>query len=228
EAAYLFKWWHAALPPFWFAAPFELMMNQNTSAAIITLSNMALLLSVLAIVLYYSSMPTLENNIRTLLVRGLSPVEKSSFVEQFWKKILCRTNEDQIYFQFVYRMIQREREFKLKVYPAFGIGVVLPFIFLFSLVGTVSVAELSASLSYLYIYLLHLFIGIELYTFKFSGSFKGAWLFKISGNRNTGQLYKAVLKVFWVKLYIPVFLVVGIGYFLLFSSMTMLDLAVVF
>lgn len=228
EAAYLFKWWHAVLPPFWFAAPFELIMNQNTSAAIIALSSMALLLPVLAIVLYYFFMSTLENNIRKLQVRGLSPVEKSSFVEQFWKKILCRTNEDQMYFQFVYRMIQREREFKLKVYPALGIGVVLPFIFLFSLVGTVSVGELSASQSYLYIYLLHLFIGIALYTFQFSGSFKGAWLFKASGSRNTGQLYKAVLKVFWVKLYIPVFLVVGIGYFLLFSRMTVLDLAVVF
>src|SRR5699024_7430800 len=194
----------------------------------ITLSSMALLLSVLAIVLYYSFMPTLENNIRKLQVRGLSPVEKSSFVEQFWKKILCRTNEDQIYFQFVYRMIQREREFKLKVYPALGIGVVLPFIFLFSMIGTVSLDELYVILLYLYIYLLHLFIGIALYTFQFSGSCKGTWLFKISGNRNTGQLYKAVLKVFWVKLYIPMFLVVGIGYFLLFSSMTVLDLAVVF
>src|SRR5699024_12191691 len=106
--------------------------------------------------------------------------------------------------------------------------VVLPFIFLFSLVGTVSVGELSASQSYLYIYLLHLFRGIALYTFQFSRSFKGALLFKISGNRNTGQLYKAVLKVFWVKLYIPMFLVVGIGYVLHFSSMTVLDLAVVF
>src|SRR5699024_539077 len=54
------------------------------------------------------------------------------------------------------------------------------------------------------------------------------WLFKISGNRNTGQLYKAVLKVFWVKLYIPEFLEVGNGYFLLFSSMTILDIAVVY
>src|SRR5699024_11153543 len=43
EAAYLFKWWHAVLPPFWFAAPFELIMNQNTSAAIIALSSMAFL-----------------------------------------------------------------------------------------------------------------------------------------------------------------------------------------
>src|SRR5699024_12655002 len=33
---------------------------------------------------------------------------------------------------------------------------------------------------------------------------------------------------YWVKLDIPVFLVVGMGYFLLFSSMTMMDLAVVF
>src|SRR5699024_11465593 len=61
EAAYLFKWWHAVLPPFWFAAPFELIMNQNTSAAIIALFSMALLLSVLSFVLYYFFMTMLAD-----------------------------------------------------------------------------------------------------------------------------------------------------------------------
>src|SRR5699024_5366790 len=167
-------------------------------------------------------------NIQKLQVYSNTSQEKSSFIERFWGTVLCHTEEDRVYFQFVYRMIRREREFKLKVYPALGIGVVLPFIFLFSLVGTVSQGELADSLSYLYMYVMHLFIGIALYTFQFSGSFKGAWLFKASGGEKTKPLYKAVLKVFWVKLYTPMFLVVATGYILLFSKMTLLDAAAVF
>lgn len=228
EMMYVFKWWHAVLPPFWFAAPFELVMNQNTSASIIVLSCMSLVIPIAAMGLYYYYMPTLEKNIQKLQVYSNTSQEKSSFIERFWGNVLCRTEDDRVYFQFVYRMIQREREFKLKVYPALGIGVVLPFIFLFSLVGTVSQGELADSLSYLYIYVMHLFIGIALYTFQFSGSFKGAWLFKASGGGKTTPLYKAVLKVFWVKLYTPMFLVVATGYILLFSQMTLLDAAAVF
>src|SRR5690625_1980111 len=38
HATYVFTWWHAILPPFWFAAPFELDINKTASTPIIVLS----------------------------------------------------------------------------------------------------------------------------------------------------------------------------------------------
>ena len=82
---------------------------------------------------------------------------------------------------------------------------------------------------YFCIYLMHIFIGIALYTFQFSNSYKGAWIFSLSGNTAiTPYLYEAVLKVFVVKLYIPMFIVVGIPYYLLFQHFHLIDAAVVF
>src|SRR5690625_1128090 len=159
HAAYVFKGWHAVLPPFWFAAPFELVMNRNVSTQVIMLSLFSLIIPLVVIFLFYRFIPAFEDNLQKLLATTDSKIKKGSFLANVWKRLLCRTAETRNYFQFVYRMVHREREFKLKVYPTLGIGLVLPFIFLVSIVGTTSPTDISASNLYFYIYLMHIIIG---------------------------------------------------------------------
>lgn len=228
HAAYDYKWWHAALPPFWFAAPFELVINRNFSLPIIFLSLFSLIFSLMIIFLYYRLIPAFETNLLKLFEATSRKTKREPFLESLWKRLICRTVETRAYFQFVYRIVQREREFKLKVYPSLGIGLVLPFIFPFSIVDTNSLEDIAASNLYFYIYLMQIFIGIALYTFQFSDSSKGAWVFTMSDRNISIRLYEAVLKVFLVKLYLPMFLLVGSGYYLLFFQFHLIDLLIVF
>lgn len=228
NAAYLFKWWHTLLPPMWFAAPFELIMNNNIGMEVIILSVLSLIIPLLAFFIYYWSIPTFETNLQKLLETSNTKVKKRFSMESFWKNLLSRSDKSRAYFQFVYKIVDREREFKLKIYPSLGIGIVLPFIFIFSEAGVRSFDEITESSLYFCIYLMHIFIGIAIYTFQFSGNYKGAWIFTMSGDAISSQLYTAVIKVFLVKLYLPMFIFIGIPYYLLFDQFKLIDLAIVF
>ncbi|MGM8365646.1 hypothetical protein ACLIBG_09200 [Virgibacillus sp. W0181] len=230
NAAYLLKWWHILLPPMWFAAPFELIINKNISTEIIVLSLLSAIVPVITFALYYWFIPAFESNLQKLLETASSKKRKKFSAESLWKGLLCRTEKSRAYFQFVYKIVDREREFKLKVYPSLGIGLVLPFIFIFSEVGFRTFAEVAASNLYLCIYLMHIFIGVAIYTFQFSGNFKGAWIFTAvsTGDTISPQLYGAVMKVFLAKLYFPMFILVGIPYYFLFDKLHVIDLTIVF
>ena len=226
-SSYIFKWWHAILPPMWFAAPFELVMNQNISTQIIVLSLLSIIVPLVVIFAYLRLIPTIEANLQKMLDTTRAK-PKRRFFENLWKWILCKTEASRTYFQFVYRIVDREREFKLKVYPSLGIGLVLPFIFIFSEVGIRSFEEVIESNLYFCIYLMQIFIGIAVYIFQFSDSFKGAWIFTMSNEDVSSQLYEAVMKVFLAKFYFPIFILVGVAYYLLFQKFHVIDLAIVF
>lgn len=228
QTDYIVKSWHMLLPPMWFAAPFELILNQNTQTEIIILSLLAIIIPIIAFFIYYAFIPAFESNLQKLLETSRARKKSTFSFERLWKSLLCKTEKTREYFQFIYRTIDREREFKLKVYPSLGIGLVLPFIFIFSEASFRPFAEITESYLYLCIYLMHIFIGIAIYTFQFSGNFKGAWIFTVSGNTNSLDLYAAVIKVFLVKLYVPMFLFVGIPFYILFRSFSIIDLAIVF
>lgn len=67
NVTYAFSWWHVLMPPLWFSAPFELLLNQNYTPEIILLSAMAILVPLLSIMLYYGLMPSFEKNLQKLM-----------------------------------------------------------------------------------------------------------------------------------------------------------------
>lgn len=228
NSPYLAKWWHVLLPPMWFSAPFELIINKNSSTEVIVLSLLAVIVPIVAFLIYYRLIPTFETNLQKLLDTTDTKTKKASFIDKLWERLLCRTVKSRAYFKFVHNMVSREREFKLKVYPSLGIGLVLPFIFIFSEAGFRTFEEITASNLYFCIYLMHIFIGIAIYTFQFSSNYKGAWIFTMTGESISTDLYMAVIKVFVVKLYLPMFIIVGIPYYLLFDHFKLIDLAIIF
>lgn len=228
NAAYEIKGWHFLLPPMWFAAPFELFLHKNSSTEIIILAILAFIIPVVAICFYYWLIPTFEANLQKLLRTTSTKPRPISFFEKLWRRLLCKTENSGTFFQFIYRITDREREFKLKIYPSLGIGLVLPFIFIFSEAGVRPFVEVRESRLYLCMYLMQIFIGIGIYTFQFSSSYKGSWIYRITGGAFSRELYQAVMKVFIVKLYLPMFIMVGVPYYLFFQQFHVIDLAVVF
>ena len=151
DTVYDFTWWHALLPPVWFAAPFELVMNGNLSASTVALSCMVILIPVIAIILYYYLMPVFERDLQKLL-QSSSNKKKRHLIMLCWQFIVCRNALQRLYYRFAYRIVSEEREFKLKVYPSLGMGIIFPFIFLLNDFGSGSLQDMAESKAYFTIY----------------------------------------------------------------------------
>ncbi|WP_234028486.1 hypothetical protein [Lentibacillus sp. Marseille-P4043] len=226
---YDFSWWHAFIPPIWFGAPFELFLNQNHSSVIITLSLLTLIVPVISIYIYYRLMPTFERNLQKLMEDTAKTKKARWSFGNFWGRLICSSKEERLFFRFSQVMMGREREFKLKVYPSLGMALVFPFIFVFNSLNTgTSFAELADTKVYLNIYFCNIIIGIVVHMLKFSGKYKGAWIFQVTPIQNTERFYSATLKAFLVKLYLPIYLLLCVVFIAIFSFRILPDLAIVF
>lgn len=215
------QWWQILLPPFWFAAPFELFLNGDQgSPYILLLSIMALVIPILSMMLYLYLIPSFERNLQKLLETSGSQKAKGLKWDKFLARISCTTQEERALFQFSSKMLKQEREFKLKVYPSLGFSIVIPFIFLFNVLRT----DMSSPNVYLTIYFCNLMIPNIIHMLKFSGNYKGAWIYRTLPISKPKEIYRATLKAFLLKLYMPVILTISLIFVVIFSTALIPDI----
>lgn len=219
-------WWYFLIPPFWFGAPFEMILNRHANIYLAGFSIFALFIPVLAILLYNQMMPSFEKNLQKLTNNS----GKNKRRDRKWKNwlagVLC-SNEEKVFFRFADNMMRNEREFRLKVYPSLGMSLVFPFVMLFNQLQLSPHADLAASKSYLTIYMSCLMIPSAVAMLKYSGKYKGAWLYKTVPVANLAPLYSAVLKVFIANLFFPVYFIVSVIFTSIFGVRIIPDLLVV-
>lgn len=227
EISYTFAWWHTALPPIWFAAPFELILNKDFSTHIIVLSLLALLIPIIAIVLYIRLMPAFERNLSKLQSDANRKKKRNRKIEEFWAKILCRTKEERTFYKFSSLMLKEEREIKLKMYPLLGFAFIFPFIFLYNNVRMDSYEEVIKGNSYMVIYFGLIMIPSVVQMLQFSGNYKGQWIFYAAPIRHKGLVYSATLKASIINFFIPILLLLSVIFLWMFSVRILLDLFVI-
>lgn len=125
-------------------------------------------------------------------------------------------------------MMRNEREFRLKVYPSLGLSMVFPFIILFNQLQVSSYANLILSKGYLAIYMSCLMIPNAITMLKYSGKYKGAWLYKTAPIPNLAPLYSAALKVLIANHFFPVYFVLSLIFIGIFGIRIIPDLLIVF
>lgn len=226
ELTYAFSWWHVFLPPMWFGAAFELLLNQDFSNVMILLSVLALLVPIISIFIYIQLMPSFERNMDKLMSESKSR-KRSGWLMDFWGKVCCRNREERMFFRFASLMMKQERNFKLKVYPSLGFAFIFPFIFIFTELQMRTLADISTGSMFLLIYFGNMMIPTIVYMFQFSDNHKGSWLFKASPIQQPAAAYSGTLKAFLVKLYMPVFLLLSIAFIAIFSWRILPDLLAV-
>jgi hypothetical protein len=183
---------------------------------------------VLSIFVYNKMMPSFEKNLQKLTNNSGERRRKDRKWKNWLAGVLCSSAEERVFFRFADNMMRNEREFRLKVYPALGLSIVLPFVILFNQLQIYSYAELASGKSYLAIYMSCLMIPNAVAMLKYSGKYKGAWLYKTAPVSNLAPLYSAVLKVFISNLFFPVFLVSSFIFMFIFGIKIIPDLLVVF
>lgn len=226
DFSYSFHWWHVLVPAFWYGAPFDLMLNHHVSYYTIGLSLLALFVPIISILIYWRLMPSFEYNLQKLL-DGSSGKKNLDRLDHLWAKIVCRREEERVFFRFASLMMKREREFKLKVYPTLGFAFIFPFIFLFNEARTSSFAELTNSKMFFAIYFCNMMIPTIVHMLKFSGNYKGNWIYRAAPIKEVSSIYSGTIKAFLVKIYAPIYLLLSFLFVLIFSIKIVPDLLVV-
>ncbi|SDD78620.1 hypothetical protein SAMN02799630_04037 [Paenibacillus sp. UNCCL117] len=220
-------WWQLLLPPVWFGAPYELLLHGRGEAYTVAFSVLALVVPLAALVLYVRLMPAFERGLQKLSHQGGTRRQGKGGLMDRAAKLVCRSKEERSFFRFAASMMSQEREFKLKAYPSLGFSIVFPFLFLLNGLRGNEWAEIAAGRSYLIIYFTMIVIPTVAMLLRYSGTYKGAWLFKAVPLANLAPVFKGTLKAFLIRLYFPVYVIVGGVFAVLFGARIIPDLIAV-
>lgn len=220
------SWWNMLLPPIWFAAPLT-MLKEASDAYILAMTALALCAPILAAGFYIKLLPKFEQHLLKLSHEGGKGREERRLRTQFLAKLLCPSREERIFFRFVLRMFGSEREFKLKVYPSLGMSFILPFIFLFNTLRDSGLGGLQSSWMYFSIYFCLMVIPTCIQLTKFSGRYKGAWIYQVAPIQDINTIQRAVTKAILLRMFMPVFLLQALIFIMLFGVRIVPDMVIV-
>lgn len=220
-------WWQYLIPPIWYGSLFEVLLHGQISLFYIGLSLLAIFVPILAIIGYIKIMPAFEKHLQKLSNHSGAKGKKQARWKLSIMNILCFSKEEKTFYRFAELMMKNEREFRLKVYPSLGFSLIFPFIFIMNQLTINSYSEIAASKWYLSIYFCAIVIPTAIMMIKYSGKYKGAWIYRVAPINDWNALQNGTIKAFLVNLYIPVFLVVGVIFTFIFGVRIIPDLLIV-
>jgi ABC-2 type transport system permease protein len=221
------QWWQVFIFPMWYGSIMEVIMNGNTQLFHLLFTVFGILMPLLSIWIYVKLNPAFEQNLQKLSYHGKAKEKQPGRFSQLLLSIICRSQEEKAFFRFASSMMKNERDFKLKAYPSLGFSVVIPFILIMNTFNT-DFDHLSTGKSYLTIYFSLIIIPTIMVLLKFSGKYKGAWIYRSAPIKHLKPMFSGTIKAFIFKLYLPVYLLLSVIFLVLFGVRILPDLLVVF
>lgn len=227
------KWWQYLIPPIWFAAPLEMIFNNNYSSYLMTLALMAMIIPIISIVIYVKLMPTFERNLQKLNNNSNFVKRNKKSISEVIGELICLNKMEKIFYKFTCNIMKNEREFKLKIYPSLGFSIIFPFIFLFNTISRGTsfgewITYLSTTKYYFNIYFCALTSSTVIMMIKYSEKYKGAWIYKVAPIKEIPPIFKGTIKACLVKLIIPIYLFDAIVFLWVFGIKILPHLIIVF
>ncbi|WP_157800157.1 hypothetical protein [Sporolactobacillus pectinivorans] len=221
-------WWQLFLPPLWFSSSFEWLIGGSRSPEIIAFSVISIVLPLLSALIYNKCSAVFEAAIFKLSDRGGESKMHEGKINKAIARIVCFQREERIFFRFAALNMKNDRPFKLKVYPTLGISLIFPFIFIFTSLQGQSWQEIGTGKSYYFLYFSLFMIPTAISMLKFSGAYKGAWIFSAAPIQNRVSIFSGALKAFLIRLFFPVYLILSFLFLLIFKGLILPDLVVIF
>ncbi|WP_062350807.1 hypothetical protein [Bacillus kwashiorkori] len=222
------EWWHVAIVPMWFASIYESVLNGNWQSILIVFSLLAVIMPILSFYIYLHMAPVFERNLEKLSTTTVQKGKRKNTINKKLTRILCRNPLEASFFRFASLMMKSERDFKLKVYPSLGFSIIVPFIFIINQRMMLDFADIFDSKWYLSIYFSMLIIPTVVLMLRYSGKYKGAWIYKAAPLTDLRYVFSGTIKAFLVKLYLPLYSFISIIFVYLFRFKIIPDLIVIF
>lgn len=230
-------WWHFLIPTTWFAAPFSLFIEHNSSQYFIALSLLALVVPTAATVLYMTLViPYFEGKLQKLNSSSMRANRGAAVrvkIQRAAANMLCFSRMEKAFYQFTQNMLSNERKLKLQLYPQLTFALVMPFLMLSGIIGNrVSWSDILVNLAnsklYLAVYLSAVILASTATMISSSENYRGAWIYRVLPTQSPVPLLKGALKAFIVKYIIPIYLLIALIFVLLCGLKIIPDLILIF
>ena len=223
------------IPFMWFASLFCVIFYGKIQTLYIIMAILGIIVPILSILIYIKLTPAFERNLDKLEQVSYNEKDsktKKSFVSKLGDKI-CKNNEEKSFFEFIYINLSRDREFKTRVYPTLASGIIMPLVLLFVTYDrSMSIMEYLKSLSttnnFLNIYLAVILLQNCILLLKYSKEYEASFIYDVLPISKKKNIYSAEFKVIIIKLFVPVFIIIGIPYLILFKSKFIVHLLIAF
>ena len=223
------------IPFMWFASLFCVAFYGKIETLYTIMCILGIIVPILSILIYIKLTPAFERNLEKLEQVSYNEKDskaKKSFVSKLGDKI-CKNNEEKSFFEFIYTNLSRDREFKTRVYPTLASGIIMPLILLFVTYDrSMSIMEYLKSLSttnnFLNIYLAVILLQNCILLLKYSKEYEASFIYDVLPISKKKNIYSAEFKVIIIKLFVPVFIIIGIPYLILFKAKFIVHLLIAF
>ncbi|RDY26002.1 hypothetical protein CHL78_015330 [Romboutsia weinsteinii] len=220
------------LPPMWFAANFSLLQYGELNKIIITLKVLSIVIPVVCLVLYIKSIPRFEKNLQKLNDNTYTKVKKKDTLSFKCSKIICKNKEERVFFNFVNNVLSKDREFKTKIYPSLAMAAFMPILMIVVSYDKSGIRNYINSIDNSFMMLvpyLGVIISQNMITMiKYSNEFEASWIYEILPIKEKKNIYSGMLKATMYRLVLPIFLIVGIMFTLIFNIKMIVHLVVMF
>ena len=223
------------IPFMWFASLFCVIFYGKIQTLYIIMAILGIIVPILSILIYIKLTPAFERNLDKLEQVSYNEKDsksKKSFASKLANKI-CKNNEEKSFFEFIYTNLSRDREFKTRVYPTLASGIIMPLVLLFVTYDrSISIMEYLKSLSttnnFLNIYLAVILLQNCILLLKYSKEYEASFIYDVLPISKKKNIYSAEFKVIIIKLFVPIFIIIGILYLILFKAKFIVHLLIAF
>ena len=223
------------IPFMWFASLFCVIFYGKIQTLYIIMAILGIIVPILSILICIKLTPAFERNLDKLEQVSYNEKDsksKKSFVSKLANKI-CKNNEEKSFFEFIYTNLSRDREFKTRVYPTLASGIIMPLVLFFVTYDrSISIMEYLKSLSttnnFLNIYLAVILLQNCILLLKYSKEYEASFIYDVLPISKKKNIYSAEFKVIIIKLFVPVFIIIGIPYLILFKAKFIVHLLIAF
>lgn len=235
------KWWMWLMPGSYFASSLNVIFEGNHSSKMIILSILGLIFTFGGIYLVANVLSkNFAQKLLNINIKGDTKESKQKVINEvskkagymiFWDNLINKSSTESSGFKMSWLMTSRNRMYKLRTYPMFGM---LPAFFIyFALDRKGNLAERyqsmqdgSSDITLLYFALFA--IITPLLNTKFSESHKAATIFKALPIKNPGELIRGNCNAIIIKFGLPTFIICSISVLIMFGTDRYFNIIVAF
>lgn len=228
--------WSLVFPGSWLAGVYQLLRYGDTSGMVLANAGLGLLIPGLLFGLSLRLAPSFSQQLIGLGLAGSGAAREEASVEgstasgssyrNWMAQRLTRPGLERHAFQWVYAMMARSRDFKLKTYPSLGIIPVL-FLYLAFTGHDASLADIQEQRYHLLlIYISAYGLIVPLTQGRYSEKFRAAWVFDAFPLANRGAIGFAQLMAVATRFLLPCYAIVVLVVLSFWGLHTLGDLAI--
>lgn len=209
--------WQIFVPPLWYASFMDLITMYNTSVTNVINTVLAIGVPVILVFLYAKNSNMIEKNLEKLTSTDTEEEKKKFKLSDIIGNLICRDEEERIFYKFLNTMIGKDREFKMRITPniVMGIGIIFLVTFMYGAkIGNIREA-LTSPYVLLSVFALGIVIAEIIYLIGTSNNNTASWIYLVLPVKKPENMYKGAIKGMLVKYILPSYIFVTIVFTIL-------------